>query len=251
MVWKADSLQGVLFTMPGAPQLDAQQLWAAVADSFPETVQRPSSTPNALTIAAGPWAGYNLRIQSQLGRIDWILNAVPPPTMTPEPPQIEDYGHGIEVVSDLMTRSLPHLQPIRAALVGELSRILSSEEEVSQFLNKETGGIWFPPPTQDCIYQVNARKQYAGDADVFMNRIVTWSGSSYQLFTAPFPMLGAAGGVFNPAGFPAVHEGLAATLKIDVNSATAADISPNATEIIAANKNEIIAIAEQGLEYLR
>lgn len=251
MVWKADSLQGVLFTMPGVPQLDAQQMWGIVTDTLPENVQRPASTPNGLTIASGAYNGYNLRIQSQLGRIDWILNGRQSSSLNPEPPQIEDYDRGLGIVSDLMMRSLSRLQPIRVALVGELSKILPSDADVSAFLTEQTGGIWFPQPAQDCIYQVNARKHYAGDAEMLMNRIVTWSGSSYQLFTAPFPAPGIGPGMFSPAGFPVVQEVLAATLKIDINSATSEDISANVSGIIAANQAEISAIAKQGLAYLK
>jgi hypothetical protein len=245
MAWKADSLQGVLFTTPGAPQLDAQQLWSLATDSLPETVQRPADVPTSLSIASGLFEGHRLAVHSQLGRIDWMMNAQPQGTTFSEPPRIEKYQAASQQLRDLMIRALAAVRPVRTAFVGEFGRVFDTEASLIGFLTEQTGGVWFPEPAQDCIYQINVRKSYAGADDVLMNRLVTWSGSMYQMFTGVFPSIG-----MNPSLSPG-HIVLAASLKIDANSHTVSDISANAPEIISANCAEVLAIAESGIKRLR
>lgn len=245
MSWKADSLQGVLFTTPGTSQLDAQQVWEIVADGLPENVQRPAAVPNALSIAAGAYRGYRLIVQSQLGRVDWILNAVPPPTPPEGPPQIDSYEEASSLIGEMLLRSVDKIAPTRLALVGEFGRSFNADDEVSDFLSVQTGGMWFPQPTQDAIYQVNARKAYAGDESLLMNRIVTWSGSTYHLYMAQMPSNSGFGGMMP------MREVRSASLKVDVNSATSHDLTVQAESIVSANRSELIAIAQQGLSYLK
>jgi hypothetical protein len=246
MAWKADSLQGVLFTVPGLPQLDAQQVWSLVADGLPETVQRPAATPNGLSIAQGPFRDHHLTVHSQLGRIDFILHALPPQTPSDIPPQIADYEGAAGLIGEMLIRSVPRARPIRLAMVGEFGKAFPLERDVSNYLSEQTGGIWFPLPATDAIYQVNARKYYAGSAEIAMNRIVTWSGSTYQTFMATFNT-----GPGMPAGFATPKQVYAASLKIDVNSHTSDDISAFAEEIVRVNHAEMSAITKQGLAYLR
>jgi hypothetical protein len=245
MAWKADSLQGVLFTTPGAPQLDAQQLWSLATDSLPETVQRPATTPNSLSIASGAFRGYRLTVNSQLGRIDWILGPNPPAGLQTEPPGISDYDEASSQLNLILIRALASVRPVRIALVGEFGRVFESEDGLAAFLSEQTGGIWFPKPAQDCIYQINVRKKYAGSEELLMNRLVSWSGAMYHLFTGTFPGLGIQQEL-SPR-----QTVFAATLKVDVNSNTATDISAHASGIIEANRAELLAIAELGLGYLK
>jgi len=245
MDWKADSLQGVLFTTPGASQLDAQQLWSLLTDSLPENVQRPSTTPNSLSIATGPFKGNRLTVQSQLGRINWILSASPPVGMPTEPPRIENYEEVSGQLNEILESALASVRPVRVALVGEFGLVFSSEVELVSFLSEQTGGVWFPEPAQDCIYQINVRKAYAGLNDINMNRLVTWSGSMYQLFSGSISL----GGISQNLTPSQVI--LAASLKIDINSHTSSDISKFAPDMIAAHRKEMLSIARSGLSYLK
>lgn len=245
MTWKADSLQGVVFTLPGGSQLDAQQVWERITNTLPETVQRPAMNPAGLSVASGPYMGYRLTVQSQLGRIDCILNAAPPGGPSPEPPTISDYGQALQQLDEVLIRAISVVQPIRVAMVGEFGKQFESEEEVVQFLSQETGGVWFTPPAQDCIYQVNVRTNYPGDSGYQMNRLVTWSGALYAMVTTQLLSVGQASGMSTTKTISA------ASLKIDVNSNTSSDIQPHASEMIKANSAELLAISGIGIQRLR
>lgn len=244
MTWKADNIQGVIFTLPGAAQLDAQQVWEHIIKTLPETVQRPAMNPAGLSVASGPYLGFRLSVQSQLGRIDCILNAAPSIGPSPEPPTISDYGQALQQLDELLTRAISVVPPIRVATVAEFGRHFPSELEVVEFLSKETGGVWFAPPAQDCIYQINVRSGYPGDTGYQMNRLVTWSGALYAMVTAQLLNAGQTSGMSTTKTISA------ASLKIDVNSDTSFDIQSNASEMIKANSAEVLAIAAAGIRRL-
>lgn len=242
MPWQADSFQGAIFTKPGEIQPDAQQVWTATTGSLPETVQRPASTPNGLSVASGAHEGFRLVIQSQLGRIDFILSAVPAPT--PDPPRIDDIERAGNLLSVLLKSASLSVVPIRTAYVCELAESYDSEDEVLAALESMIGGIRLSKPVQDCIYQINRQKLYDAESKYTMNRISTWSGAYYQMFTASF----LSGGVPN-AFLPATTR-WAACLKVDVNSATSDDIRATFNQMVDENLNEVKAIVRAGISHL-
>jgi hypothetical protein len=141
MAWKADLVQGVLFTLPSTPQIDALEAWrSAFGDRQPEAFNRP---PNPLqrSQAEGTFASLRLVIGAQLGRVD--VSANPPQSTEPmvEPPQIEDVPAAVEEVTRVLTFLCAKSRIVRVGLVGALSQSFKSNDEVVKRLAEETGGV--------------------------------------------------------------------------------------------------------------
>ena len=92
MDFHADSVQGVLFLLPGHAQDDALKLWNHLfpGDS-PDGFQRATVSPMLSSSASGVRDGFQTNINAQVGRVDIVLTQ-PPIGISPQsgPPRIED-----------------------------------------------------------------------------------------------------------------------------------------------------------------
>jgi hypothetical protein len=159
------------------------------------------------------------------------------------PPLIADLGAAI-AVSDLLGRSLlTDTKVVRVATICGLIQIAESPEMATQLLSDATGGIRFPEAAIDGAYQFNLRRPYVADPDIQMNRILNWSTASIQLITAQ--------GIIGGPALTAVQTSLPVVVwRIDVNSATAADISPLALEMLTEQGEEVRTLVNSGTRHL-
>jgi hypothetical protein len=240
MVWKADVVQGVLFTVPSERQIDALDAWqTAFKGESPEGFRRPPN-PILPSHAEGASAGVRITITSLLGRLDVVATPPAPTAVIKDRSQIEDLVGTTEEVTRILLALTDKVKIVRAGLVGNLSQSVGNEQAVAARLTEVTGA-WFPSPALDALYQVNVRRSYENLGRYEMNRVLTWSAGVYQVLTG---QIGISPPVLQQST-PIV------SLRIDVNSAPADGISEYVKLIMADNRNELLLLCEQGMERVR
>lgn len=244
MVWKADLIQGVLFPVPTLPQIDALEAWQLAFEDQPEAFRRPPN-PLQLSQAEGTSAGVRMTISAQFGRLDVNATPLPPTAPTQEAVQIEDLSAAAEEVTRVLISLCHKVKIVRAALVGNLSQSLNTDAEVVARLVEETGGVWFPHPPLDSLYQLNVRRQYNVPDKLGMNRVLTWSAGFRQIVTMPIDQASTV------SQLPIIKSTPLISFKIDVNSATASDITEQRTLIFSENKEEFLILQAEGLRRLQ
>src|SRR5205085_2551209 len=106
------------------------------------------------------------------------------------PTRIKDVAGASQILCDILRTALSISRVARIAMVCNLGETHGSDESASQRLSELTGGIWFPTPPLDAIYQFNRRRPYKCEARHTMNRVVSWSAGSLQLVRGEFSSFG-------------------------------------------------------------
>lgn len=245
MAWKADQLQGVIFPIPGSPQIDALGAWKIITSDAPfDSFNRAVNTPFAQSQAEGSFGDYQLTVAAQLGRVTLVLSGKQPEQPTPtEPILVNDVDDAASVISRALRALLPSAPPVRISLVAMLNEIVSDHSVSARRLTELTGGVWFPDPAVDSIYQVNIRRVYSESSHI-MNRVVTWGAATLQTMSA----------IAGPQGFPNLVTGAetpVVTLKLDINSATAVPLEDSATGMVEDNLIEFGFLSRDAIGRLR
>lgn len=242
MEFQADSIQGVLFFVPGQPQGDALKLWGELfpGDS-PDGFQRVTTSPALNSSAHGDRQGFQTTVNSQVGRVDIVIAHSPQPLPAEAgPPRIADVPAGVAKVVDLLKKLSATTKVFRAAIVLDLAKTVMAGDESSEIL-KNLPNYPFPANVSDVSLQFNSRITFNFAPDFQMNRLCAWTSGQVGFVMNP-QMQGPNFMVMTP------YVGL----KIDVNSAPQMPLpSDSINHVIDELSSEVLAIAAEGVGRLQ
>jgi hypothetical protein len=243
---QADSVQGVLFLIPGQQQEDALKLWAHLfKDDGPDGFQRAGASPSLGSNAWGERWGYRVGISAQVGRIDLFLNQPPAVNVgvVSGPSRIIDVPTAAKRLSKIMKELTEHLKVVRLGLVLDLAKAVDRGSEGVE-LRRLLPEFPFPLNSTDIVLQFNSRRAFVAAPDIEMNRLCVWTMGQAGFM----PNLFASGPNLFAQGPSMVVLSPFLSVKVDVN--TAPEMHPSADCIqpmIDEMLRECLKISHEGM----
>lgn len=241
-------MQAVAFVMPGAPQPDALAIWSLLNHGEgPESFQRPSGAPNAVSTAAGPEGSTQLVVTSQIGRIDIVRHGRGAPGAN-EPPSLDSLEDAVQAAVAQLKQVLEIGPIFRIAIVASLS--VNAEAGFSDVFANIATGVAFPKNATDCIYQLNVRRNSGAASDIEINRLCTWSSGEKNLLL--FNISGP--GLQSTAASPMTMKSIPiVNFNVDVNTATGPGfrIEAENSALVDELAAEVLGLAKSGAEALQ
>ena len=192
MKLKADTVQGVVFTNPRATQIDAMALWAQLfPGDTPDGFQRNVNAPNLLSTASGERNGYNLTVNSQVGRVDLVIG---PSVSTlgivspSEPPRIDDIEGATIHLTDLQKRIADLCTAIRLSVVLDTGVTVARGEEANA-VQELLEGVAIPSGAVNVNFQFNVPVMSESVSGLPINRHCLFNSGEVGFFqAAPTPV---------------------------------------------------------------
>ena len=243
--WEVESLRVTTFYRAGDVPSDVARLWQLMTHRQPEQV---SSRPaEGLHVAEGPFGGVTKRLQCAIrpDRVDWVLQAAPPPPDTP--------ARGL-VTAGSIEAVLPSFEELGIGWLGRSAAAVTRVafgaifvvrandlREVCEILNAALPSLELDSENiSEFLYRVNRQRVLDSPPGVQVNRISAWSiGRGGSLDVA---VVGIA-----PPQFTHMTEFFSCRLELDMNTAVLFSIPIGGAEAAPLFK-ELVALGKEVVE---
>lgn len=210
MIWSAQSLTAVIFTLPVPVTGSAFDIFRDIFGHAPKTFNDSEQISGPSSHATGPTDYGTVRVTLQLGRVDIVLS----PIENPQGPTaglqlLQDVNGGLSFLLGLAQKGCLILSPIRLAMIGNLALQATDVTDALHLFREATKLHSIPDAASDAQFGFNLRKPM-NLAGWDMNRLRNWGMGKMQWMQMSMGPAGPSHKVVDGTHF--------ATLTADINT---------------------------------